>query len=295
LLLLVSLFAMAIGLIGGLHESYVQKVKQAGFDNVEDIDAFARKFDLDHRGSNGKSPTDSPVNDGQGNEPQSIHDESRTFDAQSAKAAYADALRQTVTPQFIVHLEQVRLDQINLDPIQPQRRDPQKPLTDNDIRKVDIGNLGLSGLSSEQLSRIKPLVVQMALRQWHENNKSNPKFNFNASDVAKLYALAYADPPGLLRLIFSHDSARIPDEQKTKLKAWINTWRDKNSRIQLSAAWSGTGDALVGRSIYTRLVSVRDEFIKAGMEPSAISIQIDRTPTPDEPHDVQILVKEQKK
>jgi hypothetical protein len=296
LLLLVSLFAMATGLIGGLHETYIQKVKQAGFENVEDIDAFAKKFDLNNQLAGGKKSAGSSSGFEQGNGQKTINDELRTFDEASARSAYAEALRQPVTPQFIVHLDQVKLDQVDLAPIQPQLHNPQQPLSSKEIQKVDISNIGLSELSSEQLHRIKPLVVQMALRQWHQNNnKPNQKVNLSPSDLNRLNAIAAADPPGLLRLVFAQDSNQIPDEQKSRLKNWINAWRDKNSRIQISAAWTGSGDALVGRSIYTRLVSVRDEFVKSGMEPSAITINIDRKPSADEPYEVQVLVREQKK
>jgi hypothetical protein len=299
LLLLVSLFAMATGLIGGLHETYVQKVKQAGFQNVDDIGVFAKKYDLDSRVASGTKSSESlsgfePVR-GQ----PAIHDAQRSFDEQSARSAYAEALRQPVTPQFLLHLDQVRLDQINLDPIDPKRHDPRQALTDLDIQKIDIGPAGLNGLNGlnrDQLHRVKPLVIQMALRQWHQNNnKPGQNNNVSPSDISRLNVMASDDTPGLLRLIFTQDSNQIPDEHKSRLKTWINTWRDKNSRIQLSAAWTGSGDALIGRSIYSRLVSVRDEFIQSGLEPSAITIHIDRKPTPDEPHEVQVIVREQKK
>ena len=60
LLLLVSLFAMAIGLIGGLHESYRKAVQEAGFKDANDVNDYFQ--DLKPSNTNSKA-TDLP-NDG---------------------------------------------------------------------------------------------------------------------------------------------------------------------------------------------------------------------------------------
>ena len=275
LLLLVSLFAMAIGLIGGLHESYRKAVQEAGFKDANDVNDYFQ--DLKPSNTNSKA-TDLP-NDGK-------------VDGKVDVKAALDTYRNTSSSEqkrLQAQLAKLKLDRIKFDALNLDKRDPGKPLSASELAKINFDGIDWGQLSAEEINLLKPFVAQFALNTWKTNQEKAKKPA--PKDVPTAVA-STGDIAKLLRLVFLEESTQITPNQTQQLVAWAKEWRRRGSSIQITSLWSGIGDPLVGRSIYLRMANLRETLVQAGIEGSAIAVNLDRDPATDDPKDIRVFIRE---
>ncbi|MCX8517800.1 MAG: hypothetical protein ORN29_07020 [Rhodoferax sp.] len=271
LLLLVSLFAMAIGLFGGLHESYRKAVQEAGFKDANDVNDYFQ--DLKPSNTNSKG-TDLP-NDGK-------------VDVKAALDTYRNT-SSSEQKRLQAQLAELKLERIKLDALNLDKRDPGKPLSALELAKINFDAIDWGQLSAEEINLLKPFVAQFALNTWKTNQEKARKPA--TKDVPNAVA-STGDIAKLLRLVFLEESTQITPNQTQQLVAWAKEWRRRGSSIQITSLWSGTGDPLVGRSIYLRMANLRETLVQAGIEGSAIAVNLDRDPATDDPKDIRVFIRE---
>ena len=271
LLLLVSLFAMAIGLISGLHESYRKAVLEAGFKDANDV----RNFFQDLKPSNAESKAPDLPNDDK-------------VDVKAALESYRNT-SSSEQKKLLAQLAELKLDRIKLDALNLDKRDPAKALSPSELEKINFDAINWGQLSAEEIIHLKPLVAQSALNTWKTNQEKAKK---SAPKGIPSVTASTGDIPKLLRLVFLEESTHITPTQTQQLVAWAKEWRRRGSNIQVTSIWTGTGDPLVGRSIYSRMASLRENLVQAGIEASAIAVNLERQPSTDEPKDIRVFIRE---
>ena len=276
LLLLVSLFAMAIGLIGGLQESYRKTVQAAGFKDANAVNDFFR--DLKTPGTDSQAadlPNDGKV-DGK-------------VDVKAALEIYSNTPG-SEQKRLQAQLAELKLDRIKLDALNLDKRDPGKPLSASELAKINFDAINWGQLSTEEINLLKPFVAQFALNTW-KTNQEKVKTPPPKKEIPPA-ATATDDMAKLLRLVFLEESTQITPNQAQQLVAWAKEWRRRGSTIQITSVWPGTSDPLVGRTIYLRMANLRETLVQAGIEGSAIAVNLERDPATDDPKDIRVFIRE---
>ena len=272
LLLLVSLFAMAIGLIGGLHETYRKAVQSAGFEDVKEVSQYIEKLlSLNDNNKTLLEPNDNS-----------------SFDVKAALDAYRLS---PITEQekILAQIAKLKLDRIDLSAIHLETRDLDKPLTQQELEKINFDAINWQDFTPEQINSLKPLMAQSALRAWR-NDRAKPPPPIRQGSQSTV--ATSGDIPGVLRLVFVEESTHLTPIQAQQLVAWAKEWRKRGSQILVTAVWAGSEDRLVGRNILARMNTLRDNLLQAGIQATDIDLQLDRQPSAEEPKDVRIYIRQ---
>ncbi|MCX8521598.1 MAG: hypothetical protein ORN28_08700 [Rhodoferax sp.] len=284
LLLLVSLFAMAIGLIGGLHETYRKAVLAAGFKDANDVSDYLQEL----KTANAQSAASDQPNDTQVDLKVAL---------ETYRSTSGSEKKRLLSQLSDLKLERVKLDALNLD-----KRDPTKPLSPSELAKINFDAINWGQLTKEEIDFLKPLIAQSAFNTWKTNQEmaknSTPAKNAPPKTTTpKIIPPAAVtestgDIPKQLRLLFLEESTHITPMQNLQLVTWAKEWRRRGSNIEVSSVWTGTGDPLMGRSIYLRMASLRENLVQAGIEASAITVNLERQTAGDDPKDIRVLIRE---